>query len=277
VIAAEARKKRPVDPVSNPTQSTASRGGLVLRGVLLLIAVAAVVIFFRVFDGNRWIRALLEGIRGLGPFGPILLVTVYIVGSVLFIPGSLLTLGAGFVFGLLPGYVYVTIGSVLGATAAFLVGRTLARRRIESRLSGNPRFRAIDEAVARKGWTIVFLTRLSPVFPFNLQNYMYGVTGVSLRDYFLASWIGMIPGTLLYVYLGSAAESLAQVASGDVGGGSLKLVLFAAGLVATIAVTAYVTKVARAALREAIEPANDAGDPSNADSRTNESATGASR
>jgi len=228
------------------------RRARLVRWILLVAAIGAILVAFRLLDGHSTLRAAIEAIRDLGPIGPIVLVLVYVLACILALPGSILTLGAGFVFGLLEGYLYVTIGSVLGATAAFLVGRTLARERVRAKLASSPRFRAIDEAVARQGWKIVLLTRLSPLFPFNLQNYMYGITGVPLRQYVLASWIGMIPGTILYVYLGSAAESLAQAASGDIGQGRGKMVLFGAGLVATLAATIYVTRLARAALRTSV-------------------------
>jgi len=220
----------------------------------VLAAAAAIVALFLLFDVNSRLRGLLEAIEGLGPAGPVVLIAVYVVATVLFVPGLILTVGAGFVYGVLEGYLYVAVGSVVGGTAAFLIGRTIARARVESRLEGNPRFRAIDRAVSDRGWKIVLLTRLSPVFPFNLQNYMYGVTGISLGHYVLASWIGMIPGTLLYVYLGSAADNLSQIASGELEGGGARTAFFVAGLVATVVVTLYVTRLARHALRSSLPP-----------------------
>ena len=157
------------------------------------------------------LRRSLDWVAGLGPTGVIAFVVIYILACVFMLPGSVLTLGAGAVFGVVKGSVIVSVASTLGATAAFLVGRYLARDRVAKLIEGNERFRAIDEAVGREGWKIVGLTRLSPVFPFNLLNYAYGITKVSLRDYFLASWVGMVPGTLMYVYLGSLAGSLATL------------------------------------------------------------------
>ena len=123
-----------------------------------------------------------------------------------------------------------TRGGVYPCCAAVrsrFTGRTLARGFIEAKISHNPRFRAIDQAVKHEGFKIVLLTRLSPVFPFNLLNYAFGLTPVSLRDYFLASWIGMLPGTVMYVYLGSAAKNLADLAAGKVEGGTGQQALFA--------------------------------------------------
>ena len=162
------------------------------------------------FDPQGWLRNALQWIDSLGAVGAIAFILLYIIATVAFLPGSILTLGAGVVFGLVLGSFYVFIGATLGATAAFLVGRYLARGWVAKKIEGNQKFRAIDRAVGREGFKIVLLTRLSPIFPFNLLNYAYGLTGVSLRDYFIAS-VGMIPGTIMYVYLGSLAGSLAAV------------------------------------------------------------------
>src|SRR5205823_5650362 len=193
-------------------------------------------------------RKALDGVAGLGAVGLLLFVLLYVAAAVLFLPGSVLTLGAGAVFGLARGVGLVWIGATLGATAAFLVGRYLARDWVARRIDGNPRFRAIDEAVAREGWKIVLLTRLSPVFPFNLLNYAFGLTRVSLRDYVLASAAGMLPGTAMYVYLGSLAGDLASAGSGRAQRSPAEWALYGIGLVATIAVTVFVTRVARRAL-----------------------------
>jgi uncharacterized membrane protein YdjX (TVP38/TMEM64 family) len=167
---------------------------------------------------------------------------------VLLLPGSVLTLGAGAVFGLARGSVLVSVAATAGATAAFLVGRHLARGWVARRIEGQPVFRAIDEAVAREGWRIVGLTRLSPVFPFNVLNYAFGVTRVRLREYVLASWAGMIPGTVLYVYLGALAGDLATLGAGGRERSPAEWAVSVVGLLATVAVTLKVTRLARAAL-----------------------------
>ena len=184
------------------------------------------------------------GLRGIGLFA-----IVYAVAAVLFIPGSALTIGAGVVYGLGWGFVAVSAGSTLGATAAFLVARYLARERVARWAARDPRFAAIDEAVGQEGWTIVLLTRLSPVFPFNLLNYLYGLTRVRLGPYVLASWIGMMPGTALYVYLGFAGRAVAQAAAGRTARSPAEYAAWTIGLIATLAVTIYVTRLARRALR----------------------------
>ncbi len=219
-------------------------------GAILWIAVAIAIIgVAHYYRAESYLQRALEWTRGLGPLGPIVFIAIYILACVLFIPGSILTIGAGVVFGVVRGSIYVSIAATLGATAAFLIGRYLARDWVAARLEASPKFKAIDEAVAREGWKIIALTRLSPVFPFNLLNYAFGLTRVSLRDYFFASWAGMIPGTVMYVYIGSLAGDLAKAgakAPSTPGRWALNLVGFAA----TVAVAVYVARIGAKALRE---------------------------
>jgi uncharacterized membrane protein YdjX (TVP38/TMEM64 family) len=179
-------------------------------------------------------------------------VLLYVLATVLFLPGFILTLGAGVMFGVLKGSAIVSVAATLGATAAFLVGRHLARDWVASRIAGRPRFQAVDQAVAREGWKIVGLVRLSPLFPFNLLNYAFGLTSVSLRDYFWASWVGMLPGTVMYVYIGSLAGDLALIGAEERSRSAAEWALYLVGLAATIAVTFYVTRLARAALAKKV-------------------------
>ncbi|MEN9675355.1 MAG: hypothetical protein RIS76_1251 [Verrucomicrobiota bacterium] len=196
------------------------------------------------------LRQALDWVGQLGPWGPVLFIGLYVVATVLFLPGSVLTLGAGAVFGVVWGSIYVSIASTLGATSAFLVGRYLARDAITRRIGGSARFAAIDGAVAREGWKIVGLTRLSPVFPFALLNYAFGLTRVKLGHFVLASWIGMMPGTVMYVYLGSLAKAAAGERTRTTG----EWILYGVGLLATVLVTVLVTRLARQALSKRITP-----------------------
>ena len=195
---------------------------------------------------------------GLGVWGPLVFVAGYALATVAFIPGSILTLAAGAIFGLVKVTVVVFVAATLGASLAFLVSRHLARSAIERKMTDNPRFAAIDRAVGAQGRRLVFLLRLSPVFPFNLLNYALGLTKVRFLDYFLAS-VGMLPGTLLYVYYGKLAGDVAALAGGtSVPKGLGYYAVLALGLLATVVVTTLVTRLARKALREATE-----SDPSN--------------
>jgi uncharacterized membrane protein YdjX (TVP38/TMEM64 family) len=217
------------------------------------LGVAVLVLVLRQLPVRDWTVELLAWIHGLGPAAPVIMVAIYILACVLLIPGSLITLGSGFLFGLAKGFVVVSIGSVAGATLAFWVGRTVARDWISRKVLKNRKFQAVDEAVGQRGFYIVLLTRLSPVFPFTLLNYFYGITAVKLRDYVIGSWIGMIPGTLMYVYFGSIVKNLTELAAGTSARGGGSTILFWFGLVATVAVAVVVTRVARRALNEVIE------------------------
>ncbi|MGC9525816.1 MAG: TVP38/TMEM64 family protein [Limnospira sp.] len=223
-----------------------------IKFVGILVGVAVLIVLGKLLGIQDLLKNALDWIDSLGAWGPGVLIAIYILATVLFLPGSILTLGAGFLFGVIWGSIYVSVASTLGAAAAFLVGRYFARDWVAKKIAGNERFKAIDDAVAKEGWKIVGLTRLSPVFPFNLLNYAFGLTQVSLGDYFFASWIGMMPGTVMYVYIGSLAGSLATLGTGERSRTPAEWVLYGVGLVATVAVTVYVTKIARQALDQKI-------------------------
>lgn len=213
--------------------------------LLLIVATAAYLLPIR-----PYLQALLEWVRDMGAWGPVLLAVAYVIATVCFVPGSLMTIGAGFLFGVVVGAVTVSLASVVGASAAFWLGRTIARGWVERRFSGDRRFEALDSAVEREGFKIVVLVRLSPVIPFTAINYVLGLTKISYRDFLLASWIGMLPGTILYAYLGSTLHSLAELGSGAAAGGRVGQAFFVAGLVITLIATIVVTRIAHRALRQ---------------------------
>jgi uncharacterized membrane protein YdjX (TVP38/TMEM64 family) len=219
--------------------------------IVCFIVIAAIAAAAWFLPLREYLTGFLEWTKGLGPWAPVFVVLFYVVASVFFLPGSVLTLGAGFLFGVPVGFLSAWIGASLGACAAFFVGRTLARDWIAAKVAGNSKFAAVDEAVGKEGFKIVFLLRLSPVFPFNFLNYALGLTKVSFKHYALASLIGMIPAGLMYVYFGSAARSLADVAAGNVEQGLAGRVFFWFGLVATVAVALFVTRLARKSLQAA--------------------------
>jgi uncharacterized membrane protein YdjX (TVP38/TMEM64 family) len=224
-----------------------------LLRLLVLLAIVALGVALLVFlPIPEYLTRFVEWTQSLGPWGPVAVAVAYVPATVLGIPGTILSLGAGYAFGVVTGTIAVSIGSTAGASAAFWVGRTLARGWVERRVAAHARFRAIDQAVAEHGFKIVLLTRLSPVFPFTFLNYAFGLTRVRFRDYLLASWLGMLPGTVMYLYLGSTLKELSDLASGKVEGGVGQRVFFFAGLAATVVVTGYVTRLARKALRQAV-------------------------
>lgn len=227
---------------------SAPRGGMILKALLAAAVIGGVAAAAHFLNLQQFLKEALVWISGLGALGVLFFILLYILACLFMLPGSILTLGAGVIFGVVNGAVTVLIGATLGATCAFLTGRYAARSWVARRIAGNEKFKAVDESVGREGWKIVLLTRLSPIFPFNLLNYAYGVTQVRLRHYILASGVGMIPGTLMYVYLGSLAGDLATLGVGGQTRTTAEWVLYGVGLLATIAVTIFVTRVARRAL-----------------------------
>jgi uncharacterized membrane protein YdjX (TVP38/TMEM64 family) len=216
------------------------------HAVIGLLLGAGVLALFFLTDLKQGLQEALRYVDSLGVWGPVVFVLVYVVACVFLLPGSVLTLGAGALFGLWKGTLLVSVASVSGATVAFLIGRYFARDWAEERLQAFPKFDLINRAVAKDGWKVVLLTRLSPAFPFVIMNYAYGLTRVSFKDYVLASWIGMLPGTVLFVYLGSLASAGAQAE----GKSMAQWLLLGVGLVATIVVTVMITQRARQALNE---------------------------
>lgn len=202
---------------------------------------------------RTWTVEAVAWVHSLGMLGAAVYAIIYVLATVLMIPGSVLTLSAGFLYGALWGTILVSPASVLGSTLAFLLGRSFARKWIQRRIAQNSRFAAIDDAVGENGFKVVFLLRLSPIFPFALLNYALGLTRVRLRDYVLGSFLGMLPGTFLYVYFGSSVANLAALASGKAAhGGPWEHVLFWGGLAATLLVVVLVTRTARQALAQSL-------------------------
>jgi uncharacterized membrane protein YdjX (TVP38/TMEM64 family) len=237
----------------SPAETTASRvvvrGGRPPFGRIGLSITVVVVLVVLGRQVGAYVPQFAVWVNSLGVWGPVVFILGYAVATVAFAPGSILTLTAGAVFGLGKGVLYVFVAAVLGSSAAFLVSRHLARAVIEQRVAGNARFAAIDRAVSAQGRKIVFLLRLSPVFPFNLLNYALGLTNVRFVDYLVAS-IGMIPGTLLYVYYGKLVGDVAALAGGAaVEKGAAYYVVLVLGLAATVLVTTLVTRTARRALQ----------------------------
>ena len=221
------------------------------KWVALAVVLLGLLAAARLLPVNQWLKAFNEWVSHLGPWGIVIFIGAYVLATVLLLPGSILTVGAGFVFGLGWGLFAVSIGSTFGAAFAFLISRFVAREKIEAMAKENENFRRIDRAIGGQGAKLIFLLRLSPLIPFNLSNYFYGLTAVKFWPYVLASWIGMLPGTLLYVYLGTAGKAGLQAAAGaDAGRSPLEWTFLGIGLAATVVVTIWVTKIARNALRK---------------------------
>ncbi len=237
-----------------PDNTSNSKGKrLILQGIGAIFAVALLMWLSKYFGIQDYLQQALQWIESLGPVGILWFISLYVIATVLFVPGTILTLGAGVIFGVVWGSLYVFIGATLGALAAFLVGRYFARNWVENQIKDNSKFQAIDRAVGKEGWKIVGLTRLSPLFPFNLLNYAFGITQVSLSDYTIGS-LGMIPGTVAYVYIGALAGNLATLGTHapESNASGVQSALKILGAIATVAVTIYITLKAKQALDQKI-------------------------
>jgi len=222
------------------------------RLIVLITIVVALFLVMKFLPVRDWLTNFNNWVGQMGVAGIVVFIIVYAVATVLLAPGSILTIGAGFAFGLWKGFLAVSAGATLGAALAFLVARFIARDKVEAIAQRNEKFRRIDKAIGEKGAKLIFLLRLSPVIPFNLSNYFYGLTSVKFWPYLFASWIGMIPGTFLYVYIGVAGKAAVITAAGSeaVKHGWQYWTFLGVGLGATVVVTIWVTKIARDSLRK---------------------------
>ena len=210
---------------------------------LVLIAFSAVAATFPVRD---WIRALANWVEQLGPAGVAVFIGVYAIATVLLFPGWVFTVAAGLIFGVVGGTAAALSGATLGAALAFLVARYLVRDSVQKFATSNPRFQAVDQAIGENGWKIIGLLRLNPLIPFNISNYFYGITAIPFWQYVLVSAVGMLPGALLYAYLGAVGKATLGAESLPSTGHYL---LLGISLAATLAVTIIISRLARNALK----------------------------
>jgi uncharacterized membrane protein YdjX (TVP38/TMEM64 family) len=212
----------------------------------LLLVIAAIIVAFRVLPVADWLRHFQTYVRGLGALGYIVYISVYAVCVVAFVPASILTLGAGAIFGFAGGTIVVVIGATIGATLAFLLARTVMRKRIEAMTATNAKFRALDRAIANEGMKIVFLVRLAVVFPFTYINYAFGLTAIPLWRYVLATFLGIIPATAAFVFASSAATNAATTSTS-----SITKTVYIAGAVIAIIVSVLIGRIATRAIKRA--------------------------
>ncbi|MHC4992488.1 MAG: VTT domain-containing protein, partial [Planctomycetota bacterium] len=227
--------------------ATANKHASTIRSLSILMIVVALIVVASALPVGQAMDVLRVWIDDLGVLGPVVFALIYIVATVLFLPGLILTLASGALFGLVTGTIAVSLGSTIGAACAFLIARYFAREKVAEIAGQRPKFNAIDRAIGEGGWKIVAMLRLSPAIPFNLQNYLYGLTPIRFWPYVLTSWIAMLPGTFMYVYIGHLTGAVA-------GGGQRERtlgewVLLGVGLLATIVVSYYITALARQKLR----------------------------
>jgi pyruvate/2-oxoglutarate dehydrogenase complex dihydrolipoamide dehydrogenase (E3) component/uncharacterized membrane protein YdjX (TVP38/TMEM64 family) len=220
------------------------------KAVLIALLLAALFVGFLFLPVRAWFMQFEGYVQSLGAIGPVVVVLVYVLCTVLFVPGSAITIGSGTLFGLQTGFIVVVLGANLGALCSFLLARGFLREKVASWAAASPKFRSLDQAIGKQGFKMVLLTRLSPVFPFVLLNYLLGLTAVRAGAYALANLLGMLPATFLFVYIGAAARDALGGQAGA-SAGFYQQILKYVGLLATVAVVVVVTRIARKALREA--------------------------
>jgi uncharacterized membrane protein YdjX (TVP38/TMEM64 family) len=231
------------------------------KPLALLVLLAALGTAALLFPVGDWLTTGLAWIDANRRIAWALYAAAYVGAAVLLVPGSILTLAAGFLFGLPLGVGLVSVSSVVGAGAAFLVGRFLARDWVRERVASLPSFRALDHATHNEGFMIVLLARLSPLLPYNLLNYAFGITAVRLRHYLLGTWLGMLPATVVYVYIGTLAGDLATLGAGWTEGSFATRALFIGGLIATVVLTVLITRKAGRALAAHLAPKAESKGP----------------
>ena len=223
-----------------------------MRIVKALIAVALLVVFvvlLRTLPIAQWLQSFTEWVRHVGPIGYVLYALVYVVCCVFVIPALALTLGSGAIFGFVAGAIVNVVAATLGATAAFLLARSVLRHRVERMTAGNAKFQALDRAITREGTKIMWLVRLSGFPPFTWVNYAFGLTGIHLTPFLVTTFFGIIPGTLAFTWAG-AAGAAALTGSGN----RILLIVTAAG---AVIVSLFVARIATKAIRRAgVEEAN---------------------
>ena len=221
-----------------------------LRAFLLLVLISLAVYLVRIVDARYLLRVSLMRINELGAWAPVLFILIYVVACLTFFPGFILTMGAGILFGVMKGTLYVSIGATLGAACAFLISRYLARRWVMRRFARSRKFRAIDDSVANEGWKIVGLMRLSPVFPFIPMNFLFGLTKIRFWQFFFATWVGILPLTILFVYLGTLLGDIAALGTQPIAAGKTKWIVSGIGIGTTAVVSLFIARIARKALAE---------------------------
>ncbi|XP_041001011.1 TVP38/TMEM64 family membrane protein slr0305 [Juglans microcarpa x Juglans regia] len=232
--------------------------GSALRITLLLLIVAAVVTACLTLPVDKILKDFLLWVeQDLGPWGPVVLAVAYIPLTVLAVPASVLTLGGGYLFGLPVGFVADSIGATVGAGAAFLLGRTIGKSFVVSKLKDYPQFQSVAIAIRRSGFKIVLLLRLVPLLPFSMLNYLLSVTPVPIGEYLLASWLGMMPITLTLVYVGTTLKDLSDVTHGWSEFSKTRWAFIILGLAVSVVLIICVTKVAKAALEKALAENED--------------------
>lgn len=229
----------------------------ILAGILLVACIIGLLLYL---DAREQVILLLNWVDAQGLWAPLLFIAIMAAVVVLLLPGIFFTMGAGFVFGVTRGTIYVVAGTTLGATLSFLVARHFLGARMARYLLASPKLNVVGSEFTRHGWKVVLLTRLIPFFPFKLSNYLFGVSRFSLRDFVLGTLVGIIPFSLNNVYLGSIAADIATLGLRDLERTPLEWTVYGFGFLAAMVSLFYFNRLARTALaRYAAQNHREAG------------------
>lgn len=262
---------------NNSDSPCVSKAATIAKWISVVVIVACVFLIARQLPVDEGIKLMRGWIDDLGVLGPIVFGVLYVVAALLLVPGSVLTIAAGGIFGLWLGTAVVSIASTTSAALALLIARFVARKRVEQWAEQSDKFRAMDNAISEGGWKIVAMLRLSPAIPFNIQNYFYGLTSIGFWRCVLTSWVSMLPGTFLFVYVGHlGATTLDAAADQDQSLSNGRWIMLGLGLAATVAVTVYITWLARKQLKKQTnveESDSDKSHDANAESPSSDNAS----
>ncbi|MEM9058270.1 MAG: VTT domain-containing protein, partial [Pseudomonadota bacterium] len=236
-----------IDAMADKTHPSTAQKRRLLGAAVLLGGLAVAVALLPV---GEWLQTTLRWAEQNRQVSWLVYVALYIFASVIAFPTWLLTVAGGYLFGMVGGMAAAAAGALAGATATFLIARTVAYDWVHGRFASSPKFAAIDRAIGSRALLIVTLTRLSLVIPYNVLNYMFGLTAVSLRHYIIGTFIGMLPVLALYVGVGRGARNLDAIFAGDIDTGAEGRLLMAAGLAFAIAVVVVITRIATQTLRK---------------------------
>tara|TARA_R100000687_G_scaffold83699_2_gene89231 strand:+ start:16465 stop:17238 length:774 start_codon:yes stop_codon:yes gene_type:complete len=243
-----------LDPVASdsktatrPQQKSGTRKALLgMAGSVLFVAVVLGLLVY--FGVHTEVLKLLEWFKQQGAWAPLLFILIMAAVVVLLLPGALFTIGAGFVFGVVQGSVYVVLGTTLGATIAFLLARYTFGQRARHFIMARAKLQLVNEELSKNDWKIVMLTRLIPFFPSKISNYFFGLTQFSLRGYIAGSLLGFIPFTVHNVYLGSLVADITTFEFGAQQRSGWEWALYLGGFIAAVVVIIYLNRLANRAL-----------------------------
>ncbi|MCJ8310236.1 MAG: TVP38/TMEM64 family protein [Rhizobiaceae bacterium] len=235
--------------MSNVTMSAeqASRSNGHMKWIILAALIAIFAAAYIYLPISEWLTAFQDWVQGFGALGWAIFIAVYAITSFVLIPGSILTLGAGVAYGLW-AFPLVVAGAVLASAMSFLAARYVFHDRVQEKVAQYPRFKAVNEAIRDEGWKVVLLLRLSPALPFSLQNWFLGLMPVGFWPAQIATLFGIMPGTLLYIWVASLGGEAA--AGGAADASLLRYAVLGIGLLATLVVTIVVTRKAQQKLKE---------------------------